>query len=227
MPDQNRGAPDWKSVSDPSALDLPPGTTVLVASSGPPTQHGLGLRALCRNGAAADTGLAVTTVTGTEESVHAYDAFCSRTPCPSLRIVDTTANHPSGRHSYKERPVVLVPGASDLERIALALSELTDHQQTTEGDRHLLVDSLTPILDLTATTSVCRMVDRIDGIRSGNGHCLFGVDYTAHSTETMAAVTNHVDGILWVTHGDGTIDLEYRPTRGRHLTTPVEAAVDD
>lgn len=102
----------------------------------------------------------------------------------------------------------MIPGAGDLERIVLALSELTDDPFVTEGDRHLLVDSLTPILQAATTTSVCRMIERITGIRSEDGHWLFGLDYTAHSTETMVVVTDHVDGILWVTHSDETVSLE-------------------
>lgn len=208
-------------------LELPPDSSILIASSEPPARHGIGLRILCQNGRSDDIALVVTTLTGTEGTLHVYDRLCSEDSCPSLRLVETTADYPPGRQSYKERPVVLVPGAGDIERIVLALSDLTDAHPNTGVTRHLLVDSLTPILRTVPTASVGRMIERIAGIRSGGGYCLFGLDYTAHSTETMAAVTDRVDGILWVTQSDGTIDLEYRPARGRHLTAPREAVVDD
>lgn len=227
MPDNHPRLPDWKPLADPSMLGLPPDSTILITSPGSPARHGIGLRTLCQNGRSDDTALVVTTLTGSDEILHAYDGLCNEASRPSLRLVDTTADYPSGRRSYKERPVVFVPGAGDIERIVVALSDLTDARSKAGSTRHLVVDSLTPVLQTAPTGSVCRMIERVAGIRAGGGYCLFGLDYTAHSAETMAAVTDHVDGILWVTQSDETIALEYRPARGRHLTAPREAAVDD
>lgn len=227
MPDSRPQPPDWKPLADPSTLELPPDSTILIAGPEPPARHGVGLRVLCQNGDADETALVVTTLTGSEQTVHDYSRLCNEDLCPSLRLVDTTADYPSGRRSYKQRPVVFVPGAEDIERVVVALSDLTDTRSGAGVTRHLLIDSLTPVLRTAPTGSVCRMVSRVADIRSGGGHCLFGLDYTAHSAETMAAVTAHVDGILWVTQSEETVALGYRPARRRHPPAHQEAAVDD
>ena len=49
------------------------------------------------------------------------------------------------------------------------------------------------------------------------GLCLVGLDYTTHDEETMTALADHVDGVLWVTHpSPDRLEFEYQPTRSRY-----------
>jgi len=48
---------------------------------------------------------------------------------------------------------------------------------------------------------------------------MIGLDYTAIDAETMATVTEQVDGILWATRRPSeSVKLTYRPSRGHHAS---------
>jgi hypothetical protein len=51
------------------------------------------------------------------------------------------------------------------------------------------------------------------GIRTDEGLCLIGVDYTAHDGETMRQLSEIVDGILWMKSLTPQVEFEYRVTR--------------
>lgn len=188
------------------------GATVLVASAGDPSQRALGLRILSRRGT-ADAALVVTTSEAADATVEIYERV--GTDRPALGIVDTTSTEPSVAAVYREVPVVFTPSSGDLERLAMALSELSGRLSLTGDDRHLVVRSLTPILESASTSRVRSTLERITDFRSENGLCLVGIDYTAHDEETMSALTAQVDGVLWVTQpSPDTVAFEYQPSDG-------------
>lgn len=195
--------------------DFPDGltadSTVLVASADQSLLSAVGLQVLSRYGHGADVALIVSTTESADRTVGRYEGIRPDREGPSLGIVDTTADQRVSA-TYDETPVVRTPSPGDLERLVLALSELVEDGRPVNGDRHLLVRSLTPILETAPTDRVCTVLERITGLRSGAGLCLFAVDYTAHDERTMSALAERVDGILWVT-GSDEIDFEYRPTR--------------
>lgn len=198
------------------------GSTVLVASARDPSQYAVDLRLLCEYGRAADTALIVTTIESADRTVETYDRLCPASERPSLGLVDTTSGQ-SLSALYEEIPVVHTPSPGDLERLVVALSDLSTGRSPSDGSRHLLVRSLTPMLTTEPTANVGAMLDRITGLRSENGLCVLGIDYTAHDEETMAAITDRVDGVLWVTHTEShRLEFEYRPSAGRHARSVVE-----
>ncbi|MFC7195951.1 hypothetical protein ACFQL4_17155 [Halosimplex aquaticum] len=135
---------------------------------------------------------------------------------PRLGVVDTSSRQQSIAAPAGEVPTVYTPSPGDLERLVVGLTELSADGPPATGARHLLVRSLTPVLATVPTDQVCSMLAQISGIRTDSGVTLVGADYTAHDEETMAALAERVDGILWVAPGsDGTLDLEYEPARGR------------
>lgn len=194
---------------------LSDGATVLVASTGDPARYAICLRLLCQLGTATDTAFVVTTTESATQTIKTYTGLAAADR-PSLGIVDTTSEQQSVSALYGETPVVFTPSSDDLERLVLALSELSDNTSPSDGARHLVVRSLTPILESTATTRVCTILERITGLRSESGLCLLGLDYTAHDEETMTALADRVDGVLWVTHSaPKRLGFEYQPTRRR------------
>lgn len=216
------GSPDGSSDRESVAVGALPDTLtgggcVLVASAGDPTDHDIDLQVLCRYGNADDTALVVTTTDGADRTVETYDRLCSSVDRPALELVDTTAQKPSVSAPYGDPPTVVTPSPGDLERLVMALSELAGPTPPSNGTRHFVVRSLTPILERAPTDRVCSVLARITGLRSDGGLCLLGIDYTAHDEETMAAVTDRVDGVLWVKRvtADG-VDLEYRSARDRY-----------
>lgn len=194
------------------------GSTVLVASAGDPSTDAVCLRICSHYGTGSDTVFVVTTTESADRTIETYAGLEEATEQPSLRIVDTTSKQQSVSALYGETPVVFTPSPGDLERLVVALSELSDSTSPSNGARHLILRSLTPVLEAASTTHVCTVLERITGLRSETGLCLIGVEYTAHDEETMTAVVNHVDGILWVTRpSPNRLAFEYQPTRGRQV----------
>lgn len=203
---------------------LTAGSTVLVASAGDPSRYAVGLHVLRRYGTADDEALVVTTTDSVDRTVETHERLCPESDRPSLGVVDTTSKQQSVSVLYGETPVVFTPSSGDLERLVLALSDLSGNGPPTEGARHLVVRSLTPILETTSTARVCTVLERITGVRSESGLCLLGFDYTAHDEETMTTVAERVDGVLWVTQsGSDRLKLEYRPATGRHRYSSRDA----
>lgn len=194
--------------------DLSLGSTVILASDGDPAQYAICLRILCQYGNTGDSALIVTTTESADATIGTYERLCSEGEQPSLGLVDTTAEQPSVSALYGETPVVFIPSPGDLERLVLALSDLSRKASSSTGARHLVIRSLTPILEAASTTRVQTILERITGLRSETGFCLLGLDYTAHDEATMRAIAEQADGIVWVTHPTpNQLDLEYRPAR--------------
>lgn len=212
------------SAADTEVLQLGPlpdrldeGSTVLVASIGDPSVDAISLQILRQYGTAADTAFVVTTTESAAQTIETYTSLARATDCPSLKIVDTVSEQQTVSALYGETPVVFTPSPGDLEQLVVMLSELAGHTASATGARHLVIRSLTPILESAATTQVCTTLDRITGLRSETGLCLLGLDYTAHDTETMMRLTDHVDGVLWVTQSSsGQLEFKYQPTRRRY-----------
>lgn len=193
------------------------GRTLLVACPGPPRQYALGLQALATNASSADTAIIVTTTETATRTIETFDALAGNAPQPTLKFVDSSSPDQSLSAVYDETPVIFTPSPGDLERLTIALSDLTDANQSRHGDQHLVVRSLTPILETTPTERVETVLDRITGLRTSNGLCLLGIDYTAHDEDTLQTLAGHTDGILWITHtADGDLEIDYQPSTGRY-----------
>lgn len=208
---------------------LTTGATVLVASAGDPTDQAICLRLLETHARGDDTAFVVTTTESADRTLDANRELGDREARPSLRVVDTESQQQFVSSLYGETPVVFTPSPGDLERLVLALSELAENP-TPGSTQHLLVRSLTPVLEETTTASVCSVLERVTGLRSKTGLCLLGIDYTAHGEETMSAVAEHVDGVLWVTEdAEGRVEFDYSPTRGVYTrsTTATDTGTDD
>jgi hypothetical protein len=218
MDENDDSAVDREALQvDPLPDNLGGGSTVLVASAGDPSQYAVSLRILCAQGTAKDTAFVVTTTESADRTIEVYDGLGVDSERPSPAIVDTVSVQQSVSALYDEMPVVFTPSASDLERLVMALSNLVETTPPTRGARHLVVRSLTPILEATAVEQLSTVLDRITGLRSETGLALLGIDYTAHDEETMTAITDLVDGVLWVTQpAPDHLAFDYQPRRNRH-----------
>lgn len=202
---------------DPLPGSLSGGTTVLVASAGDPARYAVTLRVLRARGTDADTAFVITTTESADRTIGTYEEIGSGADRPSLGLVDTTSEQQSVSALYGETPIVFTPSPGDLERLVLALSDLSENTSSSNGARHLVVRSLTPILSTAPTARVRTVLERITGLRSETGLGLIGLDYTAHDEETIRALADLVDGVLWVTPpSPNRLAFEYQPTRGRY-----------
>lgn len=204
------------SQSDPLPARLVHGGTVLLASAGDPTQYAVDLRAICEYGTAADAAFVVTMTESAERTLEAYEQLDSG-DSPSVGLVDTTADQPSVSAIYGEQPVIFTPSPGDLERLVLALSNLLGYRSLEKETRHLVVRSLTPILEAAGTSRVRTVLEQLTDVSSQSGLCLLGIDYTRHDEETITALAEQVDGILWITQTESEqLEFEYQPARSRY-----------
>lgn len=202
---------------DPLPDSLTSGATVLVATAGDPSQDAVCLRVLRAQGSQADRAFIVTSTESADRTVERYRSVDRTAGCPPISIVDTVSKQQSVPALYEETQVVFTPSPGDLERLVIALTDLADRAPPTSGAHHLVIRSLTPILESSSPTHVGAVLDRITGLRSESGLCLIGIDYTAHDEETMTAIGDLVDGVLWVTQpSPDRLTFDYQSTRGRH-----------
>ncbi|MFC3959251.1 DUF7504 family protein [Halovivax cerinus] len=207
------------SVDDctPSLPEFPDavgtGATILVAGTVDPSTCALGLRALCQYGRTDESAFVVTTTESADRTSTVYDRLCP-SGGPSIGLVDTTSESQYLASLYGGTPTVFTPSSADLERIVIGLSELSESMSPNPDSRHLIVRSLTPILDHSSTGRVSDVLQRIAGLRTGSGIGFYGLTYTEHDEETIAALAQHVDGILWVTGGvDTPLTFDYQSAR--------------
>ncbi|MFC7116652.1 hypothetical protein ACFQH2_19235 [Natronoarchaeum sp. GCM10025703] len=213
---------------DPLPNSLSGGSTVLVATTGDPSQYAVCLRILCMQGTEEDTAFVVTTTESADRTIAVYDRLGGETGRPSISIVDTVSEQQSVSALYGESHVVFTPSPGDLERLVMALSDLSDSSAPSNGAHHLVIRSLTPILKASSATRVSTVLERITGLRSESGLCLLGIDYTAHDEETIAAIAPLVDGVLWVNQPlPDRLSFDYQPTRGRHSRSVLGGGTDD
>lgn len=124
--------------------ELTPGSIALIAGAVDPSTYALGLRALCQYGQPNETGLVVTTTESADQTVDTCETICESSARPKLNLVDTTSEQQYLPAVYEETLVVFTPSPSDLERLVLALTNLTEHRSSSNSSRHLVVRSLTP-----------------------------------------------------------------------------------
>lgn len=211
----------WQMDTFPD--ELSEGGSVLVASAGDPTRYAVGLHALYEYGTDEDTGFVVTTTRSADTTLETYGRVCHDGTRPRLRLVDTTARQPSVPSLYGEAATMFIPSPGDLERLVIALSDLSEGTPPSEGARHLVMRSLTPILQEAPVDRVCTVLDRVMGLRANAGVCLLGIDYTAHDEATLRSLAEQVDGILWIAEsGEDTLEFDYHPTTARRRQQPIE-----
>lgn len=223
MPDTTTSHSDGPLPADRFPARFATGGTYLIACAGNPVATDIDLQALCRFGSPDDTAFVVTTTKSAKTTVADLDRYCEKTERPAVGLVDTTSAHQFVTSLFEGTPTIYTPSPGDLERLVLALSELTDRFPPGRTSRHLLIRSLTPILASTPADRLCPVLERLTGLRTQTGLCLFGIDYTAHDTATMNAISDVVDGILWVTPTEDGVDLDFQHGRtpGNYAQPPV------
>ncbi|WP_137286241.1 DUF7504 family protein [Halorussus salinisoli] len=213
---RHRRADDRERRIGDVAETVSPPTTMLVAGTVDPSEYALGLRLLAHAGGSDDTAIVVTTTEGREEAVaHTQDVETAN-GVPSLAVVDTVSEDQYLTAPYADVPTVYMPSPDDLERLVIALSDLTATVAPSTGTQHFVVQSLTPMIEGATTRRVCRLLEQLRGLRVGDGLGIFGIDFTAHDEETVSQLTAVVDCLLWVSEDtDGRLQFELRNTSHR------------
>lgn len=202
-------------VTLPGALT--DGATILVVGAVDPSTRAIGLRLLSRYGEPGDSAPIVTTRVSADDTTQTWDEVSVEGDRPSIGIVDTTSAEQSIEATFNGVPTFFTPSSGDLERIVMALSELSGPTRPPNGSRHLVIRSLTPVLEESSPERVLRVLERISGLRTGAGLGLFGVDVSAHDQRTLTELADAVDGVVWIDRTkEGRFTSEFHPKR-RHV----------
>jgi hypothetical protein len=186
---------------------------LLIADSRDPAESAVALRLLAQVGRRTDEAVIVTPTRSGATTRDFYRTITEPGRRPILRVVDALSSDQSVAALYTDAPTVYVPSPAGIERLIVAISELTTDYPPADGNRHLVVRSLTPILETVPAETIARVIDCIVDTSCPTGLSVFGCQYTAHSDAALDRLTAHVDGILWVersTSGDVTLELDHR-----------------
>lgn len=198
----------------PDLPALPAGRTLLIAESGNLEPHNLDLRLAAARSDPSESAVFVTTETDAERMVRRYrsaDDDVSET----LGVVDTVSEGQSLPATYRETPTVYVPGPHEVARVAVALADVTRPFSHRVRRRHLVFQSLTPLLDEVDPEVVARFVRRATRAPTIDGFSIFRVDFTAHDEATMERLRDLADLVLWVEESpDGALDCELERSPG-------------
>lgn len=173
-------------------------STILIATNGDPSKFTVCLYVLGQLAGQEDTATVVTTTESADQIVSFYDDLEPRLNSPSIDIIDTISKQQSLSARYSETRVVFIPAPSDVARLLMGFSELAHNSGSTEGAHHLVVRSLTPIIEVSSVAQVTSFIEQMAQYRSESGVSLLGIDYTAHDEETTEAISKLADGVLWV-----------------------------
>lgn len=205
--------------TEPSGRDLTaPGSiaasaTYLVAGTLDPAAHGLPLRLLGRYAEPDDGALVVSTTESASATVERARSLRSGLPDGQLGVIDAVSREQYISALYEAVPSIYTTTPRDLERIVVALSELTTVIRTT-GSRHLVVRSLTPSFSETNADDVYRFVERVTGLRTGSGFTFLGLDLSAHDDAVVRELLQRVDGVLWAdVRTDESMTVDVRSNR--------------
>lgn len=199
MTDPVGASSDQDVVVEGFPSELSPNATILVTGSVDPARYGIGLRALCRYGSVGDSGLVVTTTDSADQTRRSFENVCEKSEELPLGIVDTTSQHQYVNQLYGVHPTVHIPTPGDLEKLVVALSDLGRNSSLPDGTHHLVVRSLTPILEGASTAHVFAVLDRLSQCRTKGGHCFLGVTSVEHDAKLIDELVERVDGVLSVT----------------------------
>lgn len=207
-------------TDDPPEIDfedvpgtVPDGSTLLVAKPAPLEEYALTPRLVDRYANPDEGRLVVTTTVDADRTIRNHRAI-SAEASDRLGIVDASdRRQPSS--PFQQYPTVSLPHPGELTRIVLALWELNATMSSTCNRTHVVVRSLTPILEEEPIERVARVIDQLaDRKREDDGLLVVSVEYTAHDEATMSYLRELVDAVVWAeVAADGPLELEYRRAR--------------
>lgn len=200
---------DFEGIPDTISDD----STICIAKPAPLTEYAVPLRITDRYTAANDCRIIVTSSVSAEETIQQQKSL-THTAASRIGVVDMTA----GEHLeslYQENPTISIPRPGELSQLAIAVWDLHEALSTSCSKTHVILRSLTPILDEEPLERVTNVLERlIRRQRSSSSLTVFSIEYTEHDEATIAAFKDLADGIVWVEQaGDRNLRLDYRRVR--------------
>lgn len=193
------------------------GQTLLVAESGSLRRHAVDLRLLAAQSDPSEGAAFVTTETGSKAMLEAYESLGGEDRSDVLGVVDAVSHEQNLPASYRATPVSHVAGPHEVARLSMALADLLESSEREERRRHLVVQSLTPLLETSDPAVVERLVREVTrDSRLVDGFSILRMDFTAHDEPTFQRLRDLADLVLWVEESpDDALDFEVEQVGSR------------
>lgn len=171
-----------------------------------------GMRLLIRYAEESDVAILLTTTMDAETGIDEYTSAGDPSN-PDLAVIDTISTDQNLPSVYRSIPTVFTPAPGDVERTAMAVSELTAQLDGEGRPTHLLADSLSDIVEEVGAESALKLLRQATGPDAPiSGHTFATVRYNAHSVSTVDDLTAFGDSVVWVENTDRGRELSYRRT---------------
>lgn len=172
----------------------------------------VGMRLLIRYADASDGAILLTTTMDAETGIDEYTSAGDPSN-PDIAVIDTISTDQNLPSVYRSIPTVFTPAPGDVERTAMAISELTAQLNGDRRPIHLLVDSLSDIVEEVGVDSALKLLRQSTGPDAPiSGHTFTTVRYNTHSMSTVDDLTALSDSVVWVENTECGRELSYRPS---------------
>lgn len=189
---------------DPTAHEY-----TVVSTSFPPTEDRVVTEFLYEHVAPEDTVVLVTADSSLPEVIRTYEDLFAGPDTPTLSLINAAVDY-RFTDTYHDIAVFGVPGVEDLTNITIGITDLASDAADGSGAVHVVAPDLGPFLanDLDLVQRTIESITELDAVEG----TVVGVEYTKHETETVTALHERADAVLW---GDKRTDGTIRFTADR------------
>lgn len=192
---------------------IPDDSAICIAKPAPLVEYAIPLHVTNRYTDRDDCRIIVTSSVSAEETIRQQQAI---TPSASSRlgVVDATADEYLAS-LYQKNPTISLPRPGELSQLALSVWELHEALSMSCSKTHVILRSLTPILEEEPLERVTNVLERLmEQQRSNSSLTVFSIEYTEHDEATMAVLEELVNGIFWIEQtGQQGLRLDYQRAR--------------
>jgi hypothetical protein len=133
---------------------------------------------------------------------------------PALGFVDATPHRPTPAVKERVQAIEDVPGASDLLQVTTAVNDVCGAVAPTDQPTNVVVPVVDSLLGVAPTERVVRVLAQVAESADDEGRVVVGIDYTAGSRDTLRALKDHSDAMLWAERNPaGEVALDFEPLR--------------
>ena len=133
---------------------------------------------------------------------------------PAVGFVDATPHRPTAAMKEEMQALEDVPSAKDLLQLTIAVGDVRRAIAPADQPANIVIPVFDSLLGGVPTDRVVRVLSHIAESTTDEGRVVIGLNYTAGSSETLQALTDHSDAILWAEReADGAVSIDFESIR--------------
>ncbi len=157
---------------------------------------------------AAEQPVCIVATSVTPEKLESY--VSDRAPTrPALGFVDATTHRPTPAVKESVQALEDIPSSRDLLQLTTAIGDVCETVAPDGQPVNIVIPTFGSLLSAAPTDRVIRVLSHIAESNGTDGRVVIGLNYTAGSNETLQALKEHSDVILWAERdGGGRVRLD-------------------